>query len=85
MANLRELRESNNGKLPAFIWPGGYPMYYLDADNQVLCADCANRSADDPDELPSFKPADGDANYEDAHLYCDSCNERIPSAYAEED
>jgi hypothetical protein len=31
-----------NGNLPAYAWPGGYPIYYVAADNGVLCPVCAN-------------------------------------------
>lgn len=31
-------------ELPAYAWPGGYPISYLDAENNELCADCANRN-----------------------------------------
>ena len=31
-----------DGKLPSYAWPGGYPIYYLDGSNCILCPDCAN-------------------------------------------
>lgn len=31
-----------DGKVPTYAFPGGYPMYYLMADNEILCPDCAN-------------------------------------------
>lgn len=30
--------------LPAFSSFGGYPIYYVNRDNEILCADCANRA-----------------------------------------
>ena len=70
----------DDGELPAFAWPGGYPLFYLDSENNVLCPKCAN----DNDEY-SAQLIDCDANWEDPLLYCDHCSERIPSAYAEDD
>jgi hypothetical protein len=31
----------DNGKLDAYAWPGGYPIYYLDRRGDVLCPKCA--------------------------------------------
>ena len=81
--NIQKLRADNDGKLPAYAWPGGYPVYYLDGEDNVLCSKCANKSLND--FIEKFRPIVGDINYEDASLYCDQCSERIESAYAEED
>jgi len=35
---------TENGTLPAFAWPGGYPMYYVTTDGCVLCPSCANEA-----------------------------------------
>jgi hypothetical protein len=35
-------QREENGKFPTFAFPGGYPIYYLMADNEILCPDCAN-------------------------------------------
>ena len=64
--------------LPGYAWPGGYPMYYLDAENNVLCVKCAN---DNDDYNAAITGAD--VNWEDANLHCDHCSERIESAYAD--
>jgi hypothetical protein len=78
------LQRNDDGSLPAFAFPGGYPIYYLDGENSVLCPDCANASDRDPKECPQFRPVTGEVNWEDAHLHCDNCNTRIESAYAED-
>lgn len=59
---------------------GGYPLFYLDARNNVLCPDCANEN----DEFDQPIVA-ADANWENPHLYCDHCSQRIESAYAEDE
>ena len=83
MSDLHKLAKENNGKLPAFAWPGGYPLLYLDRDNSTLCADCATKSLNDPDELPQFKPQAYDIYYEGPVTYCDQCNAEIESAYGD--
>lgn len=76
--NLDEYR-NEKGKLPAYAWPGGYPLYYLDNKNNVLCPACANKSG------MSSAPVAVDTNWEDPHLHCDDCSQRIESAYAEDE
>jgi len=82
MAYTRTLPERMNdtGKLPAYAFPGGYPIYYLDSENSVLCADCATKSADDPDEVQHFKPISfgviEDAGDDDL-TFCGQCSKNI--------
>lgn len=73
------LQLNSAGDLDKYAWP----IYYLDRDNSVLCPECATKSFSDKDEVPAFKPIEAGINYEDADLYCDQCNARIESAYAE--
>jgi hypothetical protein len=76
---LDDIRQTD-GTLPAYAWPGGYPMYYLDKGGMTLCPTCANRETD-----PSQAPVAYGVNYEDPSLDCDDCSQRIPSAYAEDE
>ena len=69
---------NDDGKLPAFAWPGGYPMFYLDGDNNVLCPDDANNNDEFNEPLIDY-----DVNWEDPALFCDHCSQRIESAYAD--
>ncbi len=79
MANqIAALRKENNGKLPSYAWPGGYPIFYMDAENSALCPTCANKPG-----YPAPVTAWG-INWEDSELYCDDCSQRIESAYAED-
>lgn len=73
-----------DGSYQSFAWPGGYPVFYLSADNGVLCPKCANdnRKFDAPDD-PQWNVVAADVNWEDDSLYCDNCSQRIESAYAE--
>lgn len=76
-----KLPRNDDGSLPAFAWPGGYPIFYLDRDNSILCPDCANKSDKDDDEIPQFKPIACDIHWEGEPLQCDHCNAEIESAY----
>ena len=69
-------------KLPKFTSFGCYPLVYLTQKCVVLCAKCATfeiTHESQPDDPVSYC----DTNWEDPELFCDDCNERIESAYAE--
>ena len=74
---LDEIR-TDDGQLPKFAWPGGYPLYYLTKDGEEICPDCANREVDESQAVIDYG-----CNWEDASLFCGDCGERIESAYAE--
>lgn len=81
-----ELPRDEDGQLSAWAWPGGYPIYYFDAENSVLCVNCARRVEAEGLEVWDQKlmPCWVSINYEDPNLYCDECGGRIESAYAED-
>lgn len=67
-------------ELETYAWPGGYPLYYeLEQANEVLtlCPKCA------ADIMPGGRMRQ-QTNNEDPDLWCDECNKRIESAYAED-
>ncbi|MGB8347969.1 MAG: hypothetical protein WCD86_24020, partial [Ktedonobacteraceae bacterium] len=51
-----------DSKLISFTSLGGYPIYYLDTENSILCGTCAN----EPEQV--FKIVAGDVYYEGADL-----------------
>lgn len=66
---------------------GGYPLFYVTANSEALCADCVQAElpqCQDPNE-PSWFVVAHAVNWEDPDLCCDHCGDRIESAYAEED
>jgi hypothetical protein len=73
-----------------YAWPGGYPMYLVMMDGEAVCMNCAAKN----EELILRATNDGyekdwiavaiDVNWEDPDLLCTNCNERIESAYGEE-
>jgi len=85
MSNTLDDMRLENGQLPAFAWPGGYPVYYLAKDDGVLCPKCANAFNPATDNDEQLEPVAADVNWEDNSLYCEHCNARIESAYAEDE
>lgn len=75
--------KDESGKLIHYTWPGGYQVFYIDNNKGLLCPECAQKSLDDPDELPDLKPIAGDVYYEGPTIYCDQCNRAIESAYGD--
>lgn len=75
--------KNEQGELPAYVWPGGYPILYYDTDCCALCAKCATKAMNDPDELERFKPVAYDVYYEGPSVYCEQCNTEIESAYGD--
>jgi hypothetical protein len=79
---LAEIRQSD-GKLPAFAWPGGYPIVYMARDNGILCPACANaynQERDNPDQL---EPVAFFVHYEGPTEQCENCSATIESAYGD--
>ena len=77
MANLSEIRDSK-GNLPAFAWPGGYPVVYIAKDNGILCPKCANDYTPEREQLESVAYF---VHYEGPTEQCEHCNALIDSAY----
>ena len=72
--NIRD----ESGELPAFAWPGSYPILYLDKDNSTLCPSCANDNDEDVFPLVGHF-----IHWEGPAIYCDECNEPQESAYGD--
>ena len=80
-ARLQELCTENNGSLPAYAWPGGYAVHYLDKHGSVLCAQCATKDLLDPDT--DDKPVADDVYWEGPTVQCKGCNVDMESAYGD--
>lgn len=78
---MSDLQRFEDGTLPAFAFPGGYPLLYLTQAGLTVCPECAN----DTEKGEGDPVVAADANWEDPLLYCDDCGERIPSAYMEDE
>lgn len=65
---------------------GGYPLYYVTKDNGCLCPKCANENLElTLGDDPQWHIEQVDVNWENNDLDCDNCNEKIQSAYGEDD
>lgn len=79
------------GELPAYAWPGGYPIIYLTADGGTLCPACANgengsEATEDPiQDDRQWLIVASDVHWEGSPEICDHCNAEIESAYGDPD
>lgn len=73
---IRELAAQNGGELPAYAWPGGYPIVYFCRDGEEICPTCAN-SGDENLEIVGY-----DVFYEGAPMVC-ACGAEVESAYGD--
>ena len=78
-ASAQVLEVASDGVLPTHAWPGGYPMFYLDGENNVLCPKCANENDEYNSPLVAY-----DVNWEEANLFCNHCSGQIEAAYGED-
>lgn len=82
----------HNGKPARYTSVGCYPIFGVTADGGCLCPKCIEENFErcnggDPScpDDDQWRIVASDCNWEDPSLYCDNCNERIESAYAEPD
>lgn len=77
---VHALERDSDGMLPASVWPGGYPLYYVtEADGLQICPDCANKTdTSDPAEYAGI-------HYEGQPIVCEDCGAAIESAYGDPD
>jgi hypothetical protein len=74
-----------------YAWPGGYPLYFIMSDGGALSFKAAKAERRGVLEAlrdnsgNGWRPVAVEINWEDAELYCDHTNERIESAYAEDE
>jgi hypothetical protein len=88
---IKELKAYyRKGSATAYAWPGGYPVFYLCSDGGCLCPNCATKKRAQIFRSTYERSHDGwaiagvDVNWEDPEMFCDNCNARIESAYAED-
>lgn len=62
-------------ELPAFTFPGGYPIVYFVDNDAVVCASCATKA---PEEVFTSQ-----AHMEGPAIDCSVCGEAIESAYGD--
>src|SRR5262245_55360529 len=72
---IRKLREENDGKLPAYAWPGGYPLVYVTRGGSTLGADCDRKNTGEDGPVEG-----GEVHWEGGPEVCDECNAEVASA-----
>ena len=66
-------------------WPGGYPVYAIMDDGEMLCFDCCK----DEENVHEGGDADGwrfetaEVYWEGSDSYCAHCNKALESAYGD--
>lgn len=89
-----QLLNSNGDELKEtvfYAWPGGYPVYYISSDEEILCPTCADKayrnskSLDDQHIIDIDRSYTAAVHYEGADIICDECNAGIESAYGDPD
>ena len=72
----------------AYMWPGGYPVFFIASDGMALSFKAAEENrAEIEDALERHDPSGGwlmtgaTANMEDDNLYCAHTDEKIECAY----
>lgn len=72
-----------------YVWPGGYPLYFITADSCALSFDAAHENCDEirnaiiGETNPDWRVVACVFNWEDENLYCDHTSQRIEPAYPE--
>ena len=90
MLALKQLKEAlRNGP---YAWPGGYPLYFIAAEGEALSFKAVQDNIKEVMRATYSRQYGNDwrvvgvqVNWEDDHLFCAHTNERIESAYGEED
>lgn len=74
------------------VWPGGYRRHLIMADGEPVCTRCAEsnkpamlRAMAYPGTDDQWCPIATEVNWEDEHLLCAHCDERIESVYGGDD
>jgi hypothetical protein len=79
-----------NMRYGRYAWPGGYPCYFVMSDGEALSFKAAKENRrlileslrDNSDD--GWRPVGVEINWEDPALFCSHTNERIESAYTED-
>lgn len=73
-----------------YVWPGGYPRYFITNDGAALCYEAATENQELIEQAINENSRDGwrvvacDVNWENTDLYCDHTGKQIESAYGED-
>lgn len=88
--SITKVARDDEDQLPAFAWPGGYPLTYFTTDGEVLCASCATVELDElcegdtPRDETLGLLAWWQVHWEGPDETCANCYRSLPSAYGGE-
>lgn len=73
-----------------YAWPGGYPVYVVMADGDLLCRDCVRSNyrqvvRDTKAGRGCWAAAGADVYWEGPAEYCGHCGAELASAYVDPD
>ncbi|RLF27033.1 MAG: hypothetical protein DRN14_05915 [Thermoplasmata archaeon] len=85
MATTNILFVNDTKKVRKYCTLGGYPIFYVSDNGNAICPDCVQEDQDLDKEEQELCITGHVVNWEDASLFCDQCNKRIESAYAEDE
>ena len=86
MKTLEQVKEAIRN---SFVWPGGYPLYTVMSDGELLCPKCAKKNYRLIAEATKKKLNDG-WKAEGAEIlwegleYCGHCGKELECAYPED-
>jgi len=71
-----------------YAWPGGYPVYTVMSDGELMCPDCARENYKlivqaTKDQLRDGWQAEGSMILYEGLAYCCHCDKELESAYGE--
>lgn len=72
-----KLPRNDEGFLEAYAWPGGYPIVYLDKNDETLCAKCANEAPGTPDDNDLAPVSFFVKEDSEEEVMCADCNQFI--------
>lgn len=74
----------------SFVWPGGYPLYFITDDGEELSFDAVRENIREVisairrrDSTGGWRVIACDVNWEDSEMVCAHTGQRIESAYGE--
>ena len=84
-SNSLDRFSDGKGGLVESVWPGGYPIVYIDKWGDCICAKCANAVLQFPILARSVKTliSHGEVFFEGPDEVCARCNDIIESAYGD--
>lgn len=83
MTTKQNLPRHKSGELMSYIWPGGYPITYINGWNSILCLKCAIAMERNPDASQEDLPKSYFTHWEGLPIQCEDCCAEISSAYGD--